>query len=84
MMAGMAIISSDLPGIAGVLKTAGGGITFRSGDPNDLRCKILDLHRDLAQLQRFAKSSRDFALRQGNLEKQIETFLEAITPLVQS
>jgi len=74
-MAGLAVIASDLPGLRGVMEASKGGLLFTPGSIEDLTAKILMLYRDPVQLGRFAQNARAFALRDGNLEKEMKVFI---------
>jgi phosphatidyl-myo-inositol alpha-mannosyltransferase len=46
MAAGTPVVASDIPGYAAVVEQAGGGITFRCGDPADLSRALVSVLRD--------------------------------------
>jgi FkbM family methyltransferase len=76
-MAGLAVIASDLPGLRGVIERSGGGLLFQPGSADDLALQIRRLHEDTALRQQLAARAREFALREGNREREMERFLAA-------
>lgn len=46
MASGTPVVASDIPGYAGVVEQAGGGLLFRTGDPADLARSLVRLLRD--------------------------------------
>lgn len=68
-MAGLAIVSSDLPGLRRVITRSGGGVCFRAGDVHDLRSVLLDLYNNPQQLREHAAKARSFAQSEANLER---------------
>src|SRR6185503_3365059 len=73
-MAGLAVITSDLPGLRGVIERSAGGILFTPGSAEDLAAKILLLYNDRSLLNEFATSAREFALREANREAEMKKF----------
>ncbi|MEN9574429.1 MAG: hypothetical protein RL514_2284 [Verrucomicrobiota bacterium] len=76
-MAGLAVIVSDLPGLRSVVERSGGGMWFEPGSVEDLAAKIRLLYEDEALLRRLAAQAREFALREGNREREMEKFTVA-------
>jgi glycogen(starch) synthase len=73
-MAGLAVVASDLPGLRSLIERSHGGLLFEPGSADDLAEKILALHNDRTLLKRYAQNARDFALREGNREREMEKF----------
>lgn len=73
-MAGLAVIASDLPGLRGVIERSNGGLLFHPGSADDLAQKISQLREDLSLREKLARSAREFALREGNRERDLEKF----------
>lgn len=71
-MAGLAVIASALPGLSGVIARSRGGLLFQPGSANDLAEKIMRLRADPGLRQTLARNARDFALREGNREREME------------
>jgi len=71
-MAGLAVISSDMPSLSNLLSRSGGGLTYRAGYPNSLAAKIIELWRDPQLLKRLQISAREYAIATGNHERTIE------------
>lgn len=81
-MAGLSVIVSDLPGLRGVVERSGGGVWFEPGSPEALAAKIRLLYEDRALQNRLAAQARDFALREGNREREMEKFAAAFSAAV--
>jgi glycosyltransferase involved in cell wall biosynthesis len=74
MMAGLAVIASDLPGLRTVLEKSGGGLLFKPGDPEDLRQKILTLYDQPELLRNKSDNAKAFALSEGHLDAEMKKF----------
>jgi glycosyltransferase involved in cell wall biosynthesis len=77
LMAGMGVVSSDLPGLRAVIVRSGGGLLFQPGSPDDLARQIRRLYNNPSLLKRLSASSRAFALREGNREAVMSRFAYA-------
>ncbi len=55
-LAGVPLLVSDIGGMAELVPNGKGGLQFRTGDPGDLREKILALHRDPELLNRLRRT----------------------------
>ena len=55
-LAGVPLLVSDIGGMAELVPDGRGGLQFRTGDPADLREKILLLHRDRKLLRRLRET----------------------------
>lgn len=84
LMAGLAVIASDMPGLRNIVNRSKGGLLFKSGDPDDLAQKILLLHQNRNLLKEFSLNARSFALREGNLEHEMKKFTSAFSELIES
>lgn len=76
-MAGLAVIASALPGLSGVIERSRGGLLFRPGSADDLAEKVAELRADPGLRQTLARNARDFALREGNRDREMEKFAVA-------
>lgn len=83
MMAGLAIICSDLPGLHQAAAPAG-ALMYRPGDVKDLAAKIDMLHRERAQLCERKKIARRYAMEHANAEMTEKKFLAAFDDAVAS
>jgi len=84
MMAGLAVVASDLPGLRNVITRSKGGLLYRSGDGKDLAAKLLTLYEDANLLHELANNARTFALREGNLDFEVRKLQEEFSSLVNS
>jgi len=82
MMAGLPVVSSDLPGLAGVVDRSHGGVLYRSGDASDLAAKISMLYHDHEMRCRLGQNARKFALTEGNRAAQMRVFVDAVRSIV--
>ena len=55
-LAGVPLLVSDIGGMAELVPPGRGGLQFKTGDPEDLREKILLLHKDRKLLQRLRET----------------------------
>jgi glycosyltransferase involved in cell wall biosynthesis len=78
-MGGLAVVSSDLPGLKNVVTRSGGGLCYRAGDVDDLRAVIRRLHDDPSLFAECAQKARAFALSAGNVEHEMTQFLEVLS-----
>jgi len=78
-MAGLVVISSDLPSLRAVIDRSGGGLLYESGSPDDLARQVMRLYRDRTLLDRLAANSRSFAVREGNREEEMKRLVEAFS-----
>jgi len=77
-MAGLAVVSSDLPGLRNVITQSGGGLLFRAGDAESLAKQVSRLQKDRSLLRKHRESARAYALSTGNEEFQMEYFRKRI------
>lgn len=79
MMAGLAVVVSDLAGIRTVVERAKAGLVFRNRDPIDLRAKLRELYDHPQLRKQFAANARVFALAEGNLEHEMGRLVRAVS-----
>lgn len=77
LMGGLAVITSDLPSLRGVIERSHGGLCFEPGNSSDLATKISQLRDDRALRRRFSANARTFSLKTGNREAEIARLQEA-------
>lgn len=77
-MAGMAVVSSNLPSLRNVIEKSGGGLLFEAGSPQDLAKQIRRLYDDPSELEHISRRARTFALTEGNMARQIDTLIQAM------
>ena len=77
MMAGLAVVSSDLSGLSKVVNESGGGLVFDPGSSVDLADKIFQLYDNKDFLLELQSKSREFALVSGNLKVEMEKFTKS-------
>lgn len=83
-MAGLAVIASDLPGLRGVIERSRGGLLFQPGSVDDLAEKISRLREDRSLRDTLAGKAREFALREGNREREMDKFAVAFREAIPS
>jgi glycosyltransferase involved in cell wall biosynthesis len=83
MMAGLAVIASDLPGLATVMRRSTGGVTYTPGSPSRLADAINDLYLDSRALHGFADNARRFALNEAHAEAVMPRLVEKFHELTQ-
>jgi glycosyltransferase involved in cell wall biosynthesis len=81
-MAGLAVIATDLPALADVIRRSRGGILCRPGDPASLADAIRALLDSPPQLRELQRKARQFALAAGNIESEIEKIAAALNAAV--
>jgi glycosyltransferase involved in cell wall biosynthesis len=74
LTAGLAVVSSDLPGLSAVVSASGAGMVHRAGDPRDLADNIRRLHEDRDLLRRLQDNARGYAESQVNESTELERF----------
>ncbi len=82
LMAGLAVIASDLPSLREVIKRSRGGLCFEPGNSNDLADKIMTLRDDRMLRMRFAANARLFAITVANREAEMVRFQNAFTEVI--
>lgn len=78
LMGGLAVVSSDLAGLAHVIERSHGGLTFEPGNVDALVAVIDRLDRDRQRLGHFQECARRFAMDEGNREREIERVARAM------
>lgn len=76
-MAGLAVISSDLPSLRAVIERSGGGLLYEAGSADDLGRQVMALYNDPARLDRLSAKARAFALSEGNWEHERKRYVTA-------
>jgi glycosyltransferase involved in cell wall biosynthesis len=76
MMAGLALLVSDLPELERLVSRSGAGITFRAGNEDGLGNAIKELIRDPEKLNKCQKAARKAAEEEYNWEKEGERLLD--------
>ena len=77
-MAGLAVIASDLPGLAAVIGQSGGGLLYEPGNVQALCLAVDALRRAPERLAELQHNARAFALREANMEVEIGRVAEAL------
>lgn len=77
-MAGLAVIATDLPGLADVIRRSDGGLVCGPGDPASLAQAIGQLHGSPARLAQMQCNARRFAMEEACLELEIEKIAAAM------
>lgn len=77
-MGGMAVISSDLPGLRHVIDRSHGGLLYEPGKPQSLADAIRALYTSPDMLKELQLNARRFALREANLEMELDRLTAAL------
>ena len=77
-MAGLAVIASDLPGLAAVIRRSGGGLLYEPGNVQALCVAIDALLMAPERLAELQLNARRFALREANIEVEVGRVAEAL------
>ena len=83
MMAGLAVVASDLPGLRSIVDKAGSGLLYEPGNPHDLTKKIMQFYCDAELRNQCASNARHFAMTRGNREVDMELFVRAFRQMLQ-
>ncbi len=75
-MAGLAIVSTRTEGLRHLIESEQLGLVYDPGDHADLARQILHLYNDRPLLHAMRRNARAYALREGNLEFQMNRFRE--------
>jgi hypothetical protein len=78
LMAGLAIVAPDLPGLRRVVQESKGGVTFRPGCVESLKHAILSVYQNPEDLEGYRRRARRYALSTGNREQQMATFKKRV------
>jgi glycosyltransferase involved in cell wall biosynthesis len=71
-MAGLAVIATDLAGLADVVRRSGAGLICQPKNPASLAKAVLRLRSDPERLKGFQINARRFAMEEANLEFELE------------
>lgn len=82
MMAGLAVIASDLPGLAEIVRRSGGGLLFQPGSVASLRDCVERMAGDPGLLARARSNARAFALEHGNREAEMIRFKRRVVEVI--
>ena len=77
-MAGMAVVTSDMPALKDVVEKSRAGVIYKASDHQALAVAILSLYSDWERYVKFTENARKFALSEGNLEHEMGRFRDAI------
>jgi glycosyltransferase involved in cell wall biosynthesis len=77
-MAGLAVVTTDLPGLAAVIRRSGAGVVCEPGVPASLAGAVAEMRSSPARLAHFQSSARRFAMEEANLEFEIEKIAVAL------
>jgi glycosyltransferase involved in cell wall biosynthesis len=83
-MAGLAVITSDLPSLAAVVARSKGGIVYEAGDPASLAAAIERLRGAPDELAALQFNARRFALEEANLERELGRLADAMRSAIVS
>ena len=78
-MAGLAIVASDLLSLREVIVRSGGGLLYQAGSSDSLVSILRQLRDSPHMLEKMQQSARNFALTEGNLEKELEQLSNALS-----
>ena len=77
-MAGLAVIATNLRGLANVVQKSGAGLLCEPGNPRSLADAVRQLHSSPARLKELQVNARTFAMAEANLEMEIEKIAGAM------
>ena len=72
LMGGLAVVASDLPGLASVVHRSGGGVVYEPGNGAALAAAIGRLNDEPTLLAELQRKARSFAMTEGNREVEID------------
>lgn len=82
MMAGLAVVASDMSGLRHVIEQSKAGILYRPADPKDLAEKIATLYYDSDLCRKFAQAGRGYAMATANRPQQLRVLADAVSRLI--
>lgn len=77
-MAGLAIVTSDMPALRDVIDKSMAGVVFRASDYRSLADAIMTIYRDNRLYLKLTDNARKFALSEGNLEYEMNHFRDSL------
>jgi glycosyltransferase involved in cell wall biosynthesis len=77
-MAGLAVIATNLPGLADVVNRSGAGLLYEPGNPSSLAQAVLTLRSSSELLGAMQYRARRFAMESANLELELARIREAM------
>ena len=81
LMAGLAVVCSDLPGISSVVADSHAGLLYRAGDACELANRIRQLYEDRDMLSALQSNARTFSMTRVNEAIELDRFSRAISQL---
>jgi hypothetical protein len=81
-MAGLAVVSSDLPSLRDVIERSRGGLLYAPGDASSLAKAIASLYSSPSLLNELQANARRFALEEANLEMELDRLAAALRAAV--
>lgn len=81
-MAGLAVVTSDMPSLASVIERSGGGETYRAGDPADLARVLQTFYDAPDKLRHMQQKARDFALDKANMDVELPRLANAFAAAI--
>jgi glycosyltransferase involved in cell wall biosynthesis len=83
LMAGLPVVASNVAGLRRVIARSGGGILYEPGSVTDLAAKIAYLHSNPTVVDAMSKRGQQFAIAEGNWERERGRFIAAINDAIQ-
>ncbi len=83
-MGGLAVIATDLPGLASVIRRSRAGLVCEPGDPASLVSAIGQLRSSPERLTEMQSNARRFAMEEANLELELEKIAAALKGALRS
>jgi glycosyltransferase involved in cell wall biosynthesis len=81
LMAGLAVVCSNLPGLASVLDEADAGLLFEPGSVEELAAAIRYLYENQERLKQLQNNARTYAMTRVNEESELSRFGDEIRQL---
>jgi len=78
LMAGMAVVCSNLPGLASIVSDSRAGMMHRAGDVQELAGRIQRLYEDRGMLEELQNNARRYSTTQVNESSELGRFSQAI------
>lgn len=82
MMAGLAVVVSDMPSLKTVVERAKAGLVYEAASPDDLAAKIRSLRDNPRRRETLAANARKFAVKEGNVEIDAARFRAALVDVL--
>jgi glycosyltransferase involved in cell wall biosynthesis len=78
LMAGLAVVSSDLPSLRKIMERSGAGLMYKPGSPEELAERIKTLYEDSELLETLSENARKFSRDVGNEAVDMKIFTDAV------